>query len=335
MNIKRIFLLLYLCVVHALSQAQEKDTSSDASLYFQERLATYWSEHPTANLYLHLDRNRYAPQETIWLKAYVLSDTAMDNRVLYVRLADEWRNVVLSGQFPMYDIRAHGSLELPERLREGKYTLYAYTDRMVSVGDTNVFVQPLYIRKQVGRRLEAEAFVTDTAQLVRGGKVAIIARLKDLGSPARRVKGEYQLVAGGREIRYGRLTTNDFGETTLHFTYPKIADEESLEVKILFNRENDYAELSLQLPHEGTPFRVQVVPEGGKLVNGIPARVAVEVLDGHGNPLSAEVRVLDSTESVGEAVGSFEVTAQGLDIHTLLPLTGKGSFKVLAAGGRP
>src|SRR5690606_15430177 len=75
-------------------------------------------------------------------------------------------------------------------------------------------------------------------------------------------------------------------------------------------RENDYAELSLQLPHEGTPFRVQVMPEGGKLVNGIPARVAVEVLDGHGNPLSAEVRVMDAGEMVDGAVTDKQGMAQ-------------------------
>src|SRR5690606_15851361 len=107
--------LLYCLSGRAQNNVRSSDPQ-DVAVYLQNRLAAYWSEHPPGNLYLHLDKNRYAPQETIWLKAYVLSDTATDNRVLYVRLADEHRNIVLSEQFPMYDIRAHGSLELPERL---------------------------------------------------------------------------------------------------------------------------------------------------------------------------------------------------------------------------
>src|SRR5690606_11175779 len=62
-------------------QAGENPERRDSvSAYFQERLDAYWSEHPAGNLYLHLDKHHYAPRETVWLKAYVLSDTAADNR---------------------------------------------------------------------------------------------------------------------------------------------------------------------------------------------------------------------------------------------------------------
>src|SRR5690554_35164 len=188
------WLLTFLFTVMAHSAKAQEKTHALQTDQLQKQLSAYLEEHPSSNLYLHLDKNIYSPEETIWFKAYLLSDTVMDNKVLYVRIVDEHKDIVLSGQFPMYDIRAHGSLSLytegrygeinnytpkhgdiyvdmPKILAEGKYTLYAYTDRMLSYGDSNLFVQPIRIRKNTGRKLEAEARISDTTQLVRGGKV--------------------------------------------------------------------------------------------------------------------------------------------------------------------
>ncbi|MBB5441397.1 hypothetical protein HDC92_005109, partial [Pedobacter sp. AK017] len=163
MNSKQINILVLLLISMLSVKAQGDGYKLNGSDQLKKRLSVYLAEHPMSNLYLHLDKNIYSPEETIWFKAYLLGDTATDNKVLYVRIADENKEVVLSGQFPMYDIRAHGSILLytkgqderyesdahgelnvfmPRMLEEGKYTLYAYTDKMLSYGDTNVFVQP-------------------------------------------------------------------------------------------------------------------------------------------------------------------------------------------------
>lgn len=55
----------------------------------QERLADYQLAHPSSNLYLHLDKTVYTPEETVWFKAYLLGDTAPEAKVLYVRIVDE------------------------------------------------------------------------------------------------------------------------------------------------------------------------------------------------------------------------------------------------------
>jgi len=125
----------------------------------QARLADYNLEKPVINLYVHLDRNTYTPEDTIWFKAYVL--TPILNEVLYVRITDRKKNQVLEKQFPMYDVRAHGDLLIPDTLPEGKYYFYAYTDRMISLNPNDVFVQPITVSKNRLNRLEAEASVTN------------------------------------------------------------------------------------------------------------------------------------------------------------------------------
>lgn len=304
MSFKLAAISLLITVAGFSLRAQQPDMLS----VLQEPLANHQAAHPNSNLYLHLDKTTYTPEETIWLKAYLLGDTAQKAKVLYVRIVDDERNEVSGAQFPIYDVRAHGNIELskpsniehldlikhPFRL-DGNYTLYAYTDCMVALGDTNVFVQPIRISRITGRRLEATASVTDTAMLYVGGQVQVRVDVRESGSFAVGVKGEYQLLAGGKELKYGRLTTNIFGEAFVDFTYPDLADHESLKVKLLFTKGSDYTELALNLPHRGNPVTVNCLPEGGSPVPG--GHVAIEVLDILGNPVQTALRLMveDST----------------------------------------
>ena len=349
---RKLINILLLFALWALSaKAQEERPGLNGADQLKKQLSVYLAEHPSSNLYLHLDKNTYSPEETIWFKAYLLADTATANKVLYVRITDEDKEVVLSGQFPMYDIRAHGSISLytesqyggqtneyipmhgdiyidmPKILEEGKYTLYAYTDRMLSYGDTNVFVQPIRIRKHTVRKLEAEAGVSDTAQLVRGGKVQVMARVKESGRPVKNVDGEYELRAGEKTIKYGKLTTNQFGEALINLTYPKLADDESLKVKLLFTQGNDFAELSLNLPHEGNPLKVNIYPEGGQLLAGVTGTVAIEVLDIHDSPVSTELLV----KNAGQLLFKVRTNKLGIASILLKPETGS-SYTVETAG---
>ncbi len=345
MNIIRSFLLLHFIVVSLCLQAQETSVASDAVSYFQERLSAYQATHPSNNLFLHLDKTVYAPEETIWFKAYLLADTSLEAKVLYVRIIDQEHTVMADVQFPVYDIRSHGSIQLskpgntrqvgyrhildpPRILLDGNYTLYAYTDRMVSLNDTNVFVQPFRVRRVTGSMLQAEATVMDTAQLEKGGSVQVKTTIRSGGSLLENARGEYQLLSAGKEIKYGRLSTNAFGEAFVNFIYPDLPDEQSLQLKMLFTRDHNQAELSLNLPHRGNPLTINCYPEGGTLTAG--GRVSVEVLDIHGHPVSTGLLVkrggetMDSLHTDEQGTAVWEVPAVAGISYMLLPVNGRG-----------
>jgi hypothetical protein len=348
---RRLLILLILFTHFTLSLgAQEKATLPDAVLYFQKRLSAYRIAHPSNNLFLHLDKNIYSPEETVWFKAYLLGDTSMEAKVLYVRIIDQEKTVVAEAQFPMYDIRSHGSIELskpsntrvmgyryiyepPKILLEGSYMLYAYTDRMVSLNDTNVFVQPIRIRQATGRTLQVQATVIDTAQLKKGGDVRVKTTLRSGGSLLENVGGEYQLLAGGKELKHGRLKTNVSGEAFINFTYPQLPDDESLQLKMLFTRQSDHAELALNLPHRGNPLTVNFHPEDGTLTAG--GRVSVEVLDIHGNPVSTKLLVkrggaiMDSLHTGRQGTALWKVPTDPNMRYTVMTADGKGERELV------
>ena len=100
MKIRTWMILLLGCLCVNGMQANElADT-------LQTRLDNYNLEKPNINLYVHLDRNIYSPEDTIWFKAYMFAP--IRNEVLYVRITDRKKNKVLEKQFPMYDIRSNG-----------------------------------------------------------------------------------------------------------------------------------------------------------------------------------------------------------------------------------
>ena len=103
---------------------------ADSTAALQEKWWQYASQYPATHLFLHTDKNIYSPNERIWFKAYMLSGAVADSKVLYVRLLDANKKLMLRAAYPVYDIRAHGDLLLPDTLKDGNYFLYAYADQM-------------------------------------------------------------------------------------------------------------------------------------------------------------------------------------------------------------
>lgn len=294
------------------------------------KLEGFIKAHPQTTLYLHLDKNNYSPGEHIWFKAYVLSGRVIDNRVLYVRLADRAKHTIRQLQFPMYDIRSNGDLVVPDSLEDGQYFLYAYTDRMLNFDKQDVFVQPIHIRNNARHQLEVEAGVSDSAKLVRGSAVSIVVHAKDNGRPRQGLKGTYTLLDNNEVLRSAKLATNQQGETSINFTYPLLADDHSLRVNISFKDEQDYADLNLNLPHEGAGYLLQACPEGGRLIAGMNNRMVISLTDRQNTPVAGAGVSLE-----GQA-GTVITDANGIALMNIRPDTGtRYQFRITGPNHTP
>lgn len=277
----------------------------------QNRLSTYQKEKPYLGLYVHLDKNTYLIGDTVWFKAYMLS--TYKNDVLYVRMTDQHKDIVLENQFPVYDIRSHGELAIPDDLPEGKYYFYAFTDRMISLSPGEAYVQPLTVGKNKLNRLEAEASVASPKKIHRGEPVEISVKVN--GTAGKTLKGTYHLSNEGDVFKEGRLTANSQGYAFVRFTYPSIADDESVRCDIRFDDDKDVAELTLNLRHEGNKIQLQAYPEGGHLLEGMPGRVIIETQDERRNPIKAVIGLLEN----GNVVSTTESDKYGLSELAFIP----------------
>jgi hypothetical protein len=263
-----------------------------------KKLLIYQMEHPATVLHLHLDKNIYNTNEDIWFKAYILSPEIDSSKVLYIRITDMNKKVVLKDQFPITDIRSNGDIMIPDTLREGNYYLYAYTDRMISYTTKNIFVERITVKHNSAKKLYAEASVIDTTQLKRGHTVQVLVRVKKDHDLLKNIKGEYTLITGEGPPRTGKLSTNQFGEATITFVYPNLPDSKSLNLKISFKNNADFADLLLNLKHEGNPIQVNLYPEGGNYIDGVPVKTVVRVTDIKSNPLAAKITIKNGQQVI-------------------------------------
>ena len=119
------------------------------------RLTAYVQQFPTEKVYLHTDRDRYLPGETIWLSGYLVNGITHGidsvSGVVYVELIDPvGRRRVLSAQLQAVGGQAPGQLLLPDTLRAGRYQLRAFTNYMRNFSDEYFFAKTVTVLPAVG-----------------------------------------------------------------------------------------------------------------------------------------------------------------------------------------
>jgi hypothetical protein len=207
---------------------------------FSARVSGYYYETIGGILFLHTDKSIYIPNESIWFKAYILDSEPLQHEVLYVRLLNEQKQIVLQKEFQIYDIRSHGDMLLPITLAPGRYRLIAYTDKMISFNPENVFVQPIQVIKDRSTELTAEALnlrlpkttatvmvhcYPEGGHLVNGTSNRVLIAVTDAGGQP--VVAKVALKSLARQIV--ATTTNIDGLTRLTFT-PDVREKYSLAI---------------------------------------------------------------------------------------------------------
>ncbi|WP_462258065.1 hypothetical protein [Mucilaginibacter sp.] len=284
----------------------------------KQKLANYATGQPSTALYLHTDKTIYAPGETLWFKAYVLSGTVTDNKVIYVRLVDENRKLIINDQFGMNKLTGNGELILPDSLREGNYTLFAYTDRMINFSDQDVFTQPIHVIKSIKGGMVAQATVVDTAKLKPGEEVNINVKVNIGNDAVTDAKGAYRLYVDGKFLKGGKLATNSTGETQINFIYPHLIPGQRLSLNVNFNRNDDRTELNLNLNSQENQVILNAYAEGGHLIAGVNTKLAIRATDINHNPVSAIVILKKGAQEIK----SVQTNSNGIGIISLIPEAG-------------
>src|SRR5579859_1698316 len=108
------------------------------------------ASRPQVNLFLHLDKSIYQPQETVWFTGYVLNrdiDLMREQNTLYVVLVDPVsKTAVLKQRFLIKNGFGKGFLALPDTIAAGDYWFIGYTNALLETGDQPIFRQLISIR---------------------------------------------------------------------------------------------------------------------------------------------------------------------------------------------
>jgi hypothetical protein len=132
-----LFVLFHQIIGTSLIYASENDSIRNSNSILYEKV------------YLHIDRELYAPGDDIWFKSYLVS--GINNRLIpgykniYIHLISDSGVVVDSKLLLSRDGTAHGDFQLSETIRDGNYTIRAFTKYLENFGVESYFHKRIVI----------------------------------------------------------------------------------------------------------------------------------------------------------------------------------------------
>jgi len=170
------------------------------------------------NLFLHLDKSIYQPNESIWFTGYILNrneDVMMAQNTLYVVLIDPVSKSVISQQrFLIRNGIGKGSLALPDSIAAGDYWFLGYTNALLETGDQPIFRQLISVRTGTPSPFR----ISSTTLQEKGDSLFVRYRIgTTYGGLASGGKFTYTLFDSTRAIATGQKTIDPYGEVLLYF----------------------------------------------------------------------------------------------------------------------
>ena len=288
----------------------------------------YQARMPIEKVYLQLDKPYYAVGDTLWFKAYLFDASFLSSSkksgLLYVELESEDSHVVLKRiSLPMAAGLSWGDIALTEKnFPEGGYILRAYTNWMRNFGEDYVFSKHFYL----SNANDQSWLVKSQIKVEKNGsndnaKVA----LKFLGPnqlPVALREMELQVLKGRKSLYKEKLQTSDDGLLNINFALPQSTNKYGITLLAKDLRKGeDNMQLTIPLKiNQPKDIDLQFMPEGGHIVSGIPATIAVKAVGSDGNGVDVIGKIYDSKQ---QQVATFKSLHKGMGTFTLLPEKGE------------
>ena len=131
------FFLIFSFFTSAICLSSETDSTLTSNSIIYEKV------------YLHIDRELYAPGDNIWFKSYLVS--GINNKLIpgykniYVQLISESGKLVTGSLLLSKDGTAHGDFQLPSEIGDGTYTIRAFTKYLENFGEESFFHKKIVI----------------------------------------------------------------------------------------------------------------------------------------------------------------------------------------------
>jgi hypothetical protein len=167
-------------------------------------------------VYVHVDREVFASGEDIWFKIYLVSginhQLVRGYKNVYVHLVNDSGRVVQERLLLVHNGVANGDIGLPYRIREGQYTLRAFTKYQQNFSEESYFHKKLYISRTIRPQVNTTAGdsnAIDVSFYPEGGNLVMNAS-NNIAFKAVNVKG--------RGIPVSGMIIDDLGDSITPFS---------------------------------------------------------------------------------------------------------------------
>lgn len=278
----------------------------------------YFQSNTSRRLYVHLDKPLYQPGETIWLRVWELASPTLtaseQQHGVTVELVSPQGSQVLQKRLLVQAGVAGNDLELPATIEGGEYIVRATSD-LGTTFDRKVIVsqyQPPRIKKKIEFLRKAYGAGDQVA--------AAVSLARATGEPLVTQSATAIVTVDEIEVARFRVSTSAKGEAVAKFELPKqIARGDGL-LTLLVDDGGVTESMQKRIPILVKQMSVEVFPEGGELVSGLPGRVYFQAKNPIGKPADIEGRVIDEQ---GREVATFASLHNGMGRFELTPEAGR------------
>lgn len=285
-------------------------------------------ENQSEKFYLQFDKPYYTLGDTIWYKAYVLTDhltaTAISG-IMYVDVLNDENKVLKRFKLQISRGIAYGNIRLGENeFVPGTCSIRAYTNWMRNFGEDYFFCKTFYITG-----FNDNSWLINSRSKFNTGKGEVDLNFKDPGNkPIDNEKVHVGVLAGAKKIFTSDFQTDPDGAIHVDFNLPENPGQLSL-----------VAEDKLKNRHAVIPIRtsvsenidLQFLPEGGNLVAGLPAHIGFKAIDVDGTGRDIAGVILNRE---GDKVAQFSSLHLGMGSFDMMIKPGEAySAKVTVGNG--
>jgi hypothetical protein len=296
---------------------------SDDQRRLSAAIDNYFQSYGTRRIYLHLDKPMYQPGETIWFRAWELSSPTLSAPAqgqygMTVQLISPQGSQVLQKRVLLQAGVASNDFMLPDTIEGGEYIVRASTD-LGSSFDRKLIVSQ-YQPPQIKKKLEFLRKAYGAGDQV----AAAVSLARATGEPLASRAATAIVTVDEVEVARFRVTTNAQGEAVAKFELPKqIAHGDGL-LTLLVEDGGVTESIQKRIPILVKQMSVELYPEGGELVTGLPGRVYFIAKNPIGKPADIDGRVVDDQ---GREVARFTSLHNGMGRFEILPQAGR-SYQV-------
>lgn len=291
-------------------------------------------------LYIQTDKSTYLAGDTLWFKGYLLQASlqnySVKSGILYLELVNDSNRLLQRMMVPVYNGMTTGYIPMDSDRPEGNYTLRAYTSWMRNFGESYVFQKQFYLGTNYSSAWLIN-YRTSAEKQDNQHHVKLDIQIKQFDQFPVGLR-EMRLSVTGEKKSFLNTRTETLADGQLHldFELPEKTSVKNLSLNIEdLRKSQEKRKISIPLMLERPEkMDLQFLPEGGKLVSGLPARVAFKALNERGYGISAEGKVYNNqqqevatfnTQHAG--MGTFNFVPQDIGPYTARIKLPDGSFK--------
>ena len=319
---KVLFVALALIMLN--TSAQETANILDR---ISEALPVYFGANPLEKVFVHTDKEIYAPGEIIWFSAWITDRASFDfgnlSPDVNVNIYNADGQFITGDKFLISGGRVNGDMKLPAILSAGRYYLTASTP--LQLHPEEAFIKPIIINQAYGQ----EAMVTlARPEMVypAGVEINIDLLVKDhSGQPVDRYNFDYSIIHGSQSLGSGKTRSSD-GIASVSVKIPENAGNEPV-VLTLSHPRNLWSEKH-NLLTEADKLDIKFYPEGGNLIYNLPVKMGFYVTAQGSRPVDIEADILDTD---GQIVGKTTTFLPGFGLFPFMAEPGKNYRLVITS----